>query len=231
MTLEYMDAPKLKRFLMLRKPNGVLQRFLEPQGGRATMIQAIWTPYVMIVERRQNVYPVFNPHIPFYHRTVTAAAAEPTLTREVPVPVAVTQEIEEFFLTLSQLLHLRDHKHLYRGVAYFTLRADGALHLLWTSSFELVSVASKPPPVKDKKKKAAMLRVPVPACPLPVPSACPNAYPVPFPQLSAHNFRHSSPSNPPPRLFCANSALSKQYSAFFFARLPTIVRSEGAGSY
>uniref|UniRef100_A0A7S1J2R6 Uncharacterized protein n=1 Tax=Eutreptiella gymnastica TaxID=73025 RepID=A0A7S1J2R6_9EUGL len=147
--LQYMDATKLRKFLNDPKPDGVLQKFVRPQGGQGTMIQAIWTPYVMVVERRQNVYDIADDRIPVQFRTVTSAG-HPNFTQEVPVHSSVTEQLKLFFSALAQWIEFWDQLEVHRCVAYFTISTEGQLHLLWMSAFDLLPFQTKVPQITHK---------------------------------------------------------------------------------
>lgn len=54
--IEYFDEEGLREFLRFRrKPlSGILQRFVEPKGGKNSMIRAVWAPKLCLCERREN---------------------------------------------------------------------------------------------------------------------------------------------------------------------------------
>lgn len=54
--IEYFDEEGLREFLRFRrKPlSGILQRFVEPKGGKNSMLRAVWAPKLCLCERREN---------------------------------------------------------------------------------------------------------------------------------------------------------------------------------
>ncbi|CAK0911761.1 unnamed protein product, partial [Prorocentrum cordatum] len=55
-TVEYFDPEGLHDFLFNcpGKGDGILQRFIEPKGERNSMMRALWSPKVCVLERRVN---------------------------------------------------------------------------------------------------------------------------------------------------------------------------------
>lgn len=73
-TIEYLDKRGLHNFLYKREKteNGILQRFIEPKGIRNSLIRAIWSPKVCLLERRINVHNLQDTrHFSMYDRAVT----------------------------------------------------------------------------------------------------------------------------------------------------------------
>ena len=77
-TIEYFDADALHHFLYHREKvnNGLIQRFIEPKGTRNTMIRAIWSPKVCMLERRMNVHRLQDKRYGMYERAVTYEGPE-----------------------------------------------------------------------------------------------------------------------------------------------------------
>ena len=72
--IEYFDKSSFHEFLYKREKteNGVLQRFIEPKGTRNSMIRAIWSPKVCLLERRINVNNLQdNRRLTMYDRACT----------------------------------------------------------------------------------------------------------------------------------------------------------------
>ena len=72
--IEYFDRDGLRRFLQEGRKNqtGILQRFIQPSGGtHNSLVQAIWTPNVCLMERRQTKQSLHDTRFGLYERTVT----------------------------------------------------------------------------------------------------------------------------------------------------------------
>jgi len=73
-TIEYFDKAGFHDFLYKREKtdNGIIQRFIEPKGTHNTMIRAIWSPKVCLLERRQNVHNLQDTRrFSMYDRAIT----------------------------------------------------------------------------------------------------------------------------------------------------------------
>eukprot|EP00667_Euglena_gracilis_P007336 EG_transcript_7405 len=156
-SVEHFDAAGLRHFLAGPKRNGVLQRYIPPPQGHHTVVQAVWTPYVVVVERRQNQHLVWDTERPLLQRTVTSAAAG-TLTREVPIAAALSEEVERYFAHLGRWLHSQQDAPmvLCRAVAYFTLDDCERPHLLWMSAMELMPALEPHPQLSHNLRAQAM---------------------------------------------------------------------------
>eukprot|EP01012_Entosiphon_sulcatum_P035208 TRINITY_DN4469_c0_g1_i1.p1 TRINITY_DN4469_c0_g1~~TRINITY_DN4469_c0_g1_i1.p1 ORF type:complete len:1209 (-),score=181.28 TRINITY_DN4469_c0_g1_i1:10-3636(-) len=161
-SLDFMDKGKLRRFLDRKKPNGVLQRFIYPEGHRYSVIQAVWTPYVLVIERRQNRHIITATSVSVFHRTITSAAADKGVTAEAPIYASQQRQIEQICSGLADHLLRRDNQRVNRMVLYFCEGAEdhpsGRLHLLWASGFELTAAAT-PLPHYTHKLQAQVARM------------------------------------------------------------------------
>mmetsp|Transcript_80520 Transcript_80520/g.251079 ORF Transcript_80520/g.251079 Transcript_80520/m.251079 type:complete len:355 (-) Transcript_80520:1931-2995(-) len=73
-TVEYLDRGGLEDFLFDRqrvRSDGILQRFVEPKGGRNNMVRALWSPKVCLLERRVNHLRLGDGRYDIYERAVT----------------------------------------------------------------------------------------------------------------------------------------------------------------
>eukprot|EP00747_Dinoflagellata_sp_TGD_P211710 gnl/TRDRNA2_/TRDRNA2_84911_c0_seq1.p1 gnl/TRDRNA2_/TRDRNA2_84911_c0~~gnl/TRDRNA2_/TRDRNA2_84911_c0_seq1.p1 ORF type:complete len:828 (+),score=147.93 gnl/TRDRNA2_/TRDRNA2_84911_c0_seq1:79-2562(+) len=72
--VEYLDHDGLQDFLFNRwrvKPDGILQRFVEPKGDHNNMVRALWSPKVCLLERRVNRVRLSDTRYDVYERAVT----------------------------------------------------------------------------------------------------------------------------------------------------------------
>lgn len=73
-TIEYMNREELHDFLCNRqtvRPDGILQRFIEPKGDQNNMIRVLWSPKVCLLERRVNKKKLSETKYDVYERAVT----------------------------------------------------------------------------------------------------------------------------------------------------------------
>eukprot|EP00929_Paragymnodinium_shiwhaense_P061642 TRINITY_DN30808_c0_g1_i1.p1 TRINITY_DN30808_c0_g1~~TRINITY_DN30808_c0_g1_i1.p1 ORF type:complete len:866 (-),score=175.97 TRINITY_DN30808_c0_g1_i1:161-2758(-) len=77
---EYLDKDGLNSFLFERrlqpKPDGILQKFIEPQGESNNMVRALWSPKVCLLERRVNRLRLSDTRYDVYERAVTFEGPE-----------------------------------------------------------------------------------------------------------------------------------------------------------
>ena len=145
LSVEYFTFERLREFLNSIRPPGLLQRYL-PTSKHHTMTQIIWTPFVMVAEKRSSMYPISETSIPISDRTDTSKNCE--TSKELPVSVA-TQAVLD---TLCRKIYLLAHKHLNITITKLSLylaenRSNPAHTLLFTS---LVSAYAS---VKKKLQK------------------------------------------------------------------------------
>lgn len=71
--IEYLDRKALHDFLYkpFKEHSGILQRFIEPKGTQNSMVRAIWSPKVCLLERRQNNKALHDSRYGLYERAVT----------------------------------------------------------------------------------------------------------------------------------------------------------------
>jgi hypothetical protein len=76
--VEYLDVEQLREFLFSRDKlhNGVLQRWLDPQGDRNSTIRAMWSPMVTVLEKLVNKVPLYDRRYDAYERAATFEGAE-----------------------------------------------------------------------------------------------------------------------------------------------------------
>lgn len=73
-TIEYFNREELQDFLFNRhkaRPEGILQRFVEPNGDHNNMIRVLWSPKVCLLERRVNRLKISDTRYDKYERAVT----------------------------------------------------------------------------------------------------------------------------------------------------------------
>eukprot|EP01027_Heterolobosea_sp_BB2_P005147 GEZU01007901.1.p1 GENE.GEZU01007901.1~~GEZU01007901.1.p1 ORF type:complete len:139 (+),score=31.97 GEZU01007901.1:40-456(+) len=72
-SVEFFDKNDLNTFLFKRekREQGILQKFVTPKGSFNSVIQAIWSPHVTLVERRNNIHKLNDKKWTMYERAVT----------------------------------------------------------------------------------------------------------------------------------------------------------------
>ncbi len=71
--VEFLDAAGLNDLIMrrTRRPDGFLQKWVSCPGKRNTVVQALWSPHLCIVSKRQNRLPIRDTRQPLFDRCVT----------------------------------------------------------------------------------------------------------------------------------------------------------------
>ena len=72
-TFRFLDMAELRDLLTRvdRPASGVLQQFIEPAGGRHSIIRATWAPQLLVLERRINKHSVSDRKASVYERVMT----------------------------------------------------------------------------------------------------------------------------------------------------------------
>lgn len=71
--IEYFQASELRNFLYNRHKtfDGVLQKFVDPNGSKNSVIQMVWTPHLCVFEMRENLNSLFDLRLDVYERVIT----------------------------------------------------------------------------------------------------------------------------------------------------------------
>jgi hypothetical protein len=106
-TFQYLDMAGVRELLTRpeRPAHGVLQQFIEPSGGRNSMLRVTWTSQVMLIERRSNRYSVSDRSRSVHERAITFEGA---LHHSDMVPVsgtALPAQIQKVCRTVAE--HVR----------------------------------------------------------------------------------------------------------------------------
>lgn len=152
-TIEYFDRKGLHEFLYNRwkENNGILQRFIEPKGMRNTIIRAIWSPKVCLLERRVNSKQLHDQRYGLYERAVTYegpehfSAAAPL--RGSTLPSQIQRLCENL---VAHITEVSFQKHLIvRMVANFKVDSRDRIWFLWSSSVRLTNVYGQATPANS----------------------------------------------------------------------------------
>ena len=140
-TIEYFDRSGLHDFLYSRwkDSSGVLQKFVEPKGTCNSVLRAIWSPKVCLLERRVNGRSLHDRRYGLYERAITYEGPEfysqaaPLRGNVLPSQVQrVCEMIVEHVGEVSFMKH-----RIRRMVLNFKVDSKDRLWLLWSSSIRL----------------------------------------------------------------------------------------------
>lgn len=138
--VEFFNEQSLKEFVARKtKREGILQRFMAPKGHRNSVIQAVWSPRVCIVQRRTNVGSILDK----------------VQAEKDPYPIAVTYEgpshyseegscaghttieIKNICSNIVSHFYSTEHKYITRMVLYFKVDEKDQVWLLWCGSLRV----------------------------------------------------------------------------------------------
>ncbi|CAK4776756.1 unnamed protein product [Aphanomyces euteiches] len=140
-TIEYFTVDGLKDFLYSRQKihNGILQRFIVPKGSANSMIRAIWTPKMCLLERKTNIRRLHDLRYGLYERAVTFDGADaysnPDPVRGSVLPGDIQYLCEQ---VVDHVMEVSFHKYrISRMVLHIKTDAEDKVWLLWSSSIRL----------------------------------------------------------------------------------------------
>jgi hypothetical protein len=138
--VEVFNKDTLAAFLARKtKPEGILQKFILPKGYQNSVIKAVWSPRVCMVQRRTNKYRIFDRKRaecdPF---STTVTYEGPTfLSEEGCVSGNIAVEVKELCGNIVQHFYYTEHKYITRMVLYFKADQRDRLWLLWCGSLRV----------------------------------------------------------------------------------------------
>eukprot|EP01062_Namystynia_karyoxenos_P040792 TRINITY_DN296_c0_g1_i1.p1 TRINITY_DN296_c0_g1~~TRINITY_DN296_c0_g1_i1.p1 ORF type:complete len:564 (+),score=175.24 TRINITY_DN296_c0_g1_i1:90-1694(+) len=147
-SVEFFNAQGLHEFVNRKiKKEGILQRFLVPKGARNSVIQAVWSPRVCIVQRKTNVRPLHD------RAESTRDPYSCAVTYEGPshfsedgtCAAKTTAKVKQICFNIVDHFYNTEHKHITRMVLYFKVDKDDLVWLLWCGS---VRVSDRQQPSK-----------------------------------------------------------------------------------
>lgn len=139
--IEYLNQEQLRDLLHKRRKgmSAVLQRFLEPRGGHNSVIRAVWSPQVCMMEKRTNMRPLYDTRVDMLERVVTYDGpdhySEVDILKGAVLPRAVQAICEDMANHVATVTKLR--ARIARMVLNFKVGNDGRLYLLTASSLRL----------------------------------------------------------------------------------------------
>jgi len=154
--IEYFDRDGLRRFLQgggRNNQTGILQRFIKPSGGGThnSLIQAIWTPNLCLMERRRTKQCLHDTRFGLYERTVTFEGPDAhSISKPIRGTVlgnkvkGICNDVAHHVSEVAAGASLRksrtgitDTGKLARMVVYFKVDVNEDIWLLFTSSLRL----------------------------------------------------------------------------------------------
>eukprot|EP00756_Hemistasia_phaeocysticola_P029105 Hpha_TRINITY_DN16210_c0_g2::TRINITY_DN16210_c0_g2_i11::g.14049::m.14049 len=148
--VQFFDRKTLKEFLnpYVQKPKGLLQKFVRPKGYNNTVIQAVWSPTVLVTEARRNRYSLMDKHVDVFSRSSTFEGSSENSIHVVVAPVVV----EYIRLQCEQVAaHFVSTEHLSisRMVLYFKVDHQNVLRLLYPASLRVQETSRRLQPTKS----------------------------------------------------------------------------------
>eukprot|EP01062_Namystynia_karyoxenos_P007691 TRINITY_DN12703_c0_g1_i2.p1 TRINITY_DN12703_c0_g1~~TRINITY_DN12703_c0_g1_i2.p1 ORF type:complete len:1105 (+),score=418.28 TRINITY_DN12703_c0_g1_i2:87-3401(+) len=145
LSTDYLTPQRLAALFNRRRPQGILQRYSDP-GPRLTVTQAVWTPFLMVAERRRCVQEIDDTAFTVAERTTTAAGSE--FSEEVPLPAARQSDIEQVCRRIYSAALQQENVMVSRICVYFG--SGLGVTFLWASSAAAMSGAPAPtnPPLR-----------------------------------------------------------------------------------
>eukprot|EP01062_Namystynia_karyoxenos_P040794 TRINITY_DN296_c0_g2_i1.p1 TRINITY_DN296_c0_g2~~TRINITY_DN296_c0_g2_i1.p1 ORF type:complete len:539 (+),score=217.95 TRINITY_DN296_c0_g2_i1:115-1731(+) len=147
-SVEFFNERGLHEFVNRKvKKEGILQRFLVPKGARNSVIQAVWSPRVCIVQRKTNVRSLYDKaetQRDPYSCAVTYEGPS-HYSDDGTCAAKTTAKIKRICFNIVDHFYNTEHKHITRMVLYFKVDKDDEVWLLWCGS---VRVSDRAQPSK-----------------------------------------------------------------------------------
>eukprot|EP00756_Hemistasia_phaeocysticola_P066438 Hpha_TRINITY_DN9235_c0_g1::TRINITY_DN9235_c0_g1_i1::g.28826::m.28826 len=125
---DYLTPSRLSNLFAMRRPRGILQRY-HPTGARHSVTQAVWTPFLMVVERRRCIHLLDEAQRTTVERTATAATSPHS--EEAPLAPARQTEVENACRRIYSSTLRQTNQMISRMCVYF---ATQPLTFLFASS-------------------------------------------------------------------------------------------------
>lgn len=141
-TVEYLTRDDLWHLLFNRqkvRPDGILQKFVEPKEDRNNMIRVLWSPKVCLLERRVNNKRLSDTKLDVYERAVTFEGSD-FLSQVTPVrgPAMVMQVHDVADAIVQHIAAVTgDKAKISRMALNFKIDDKDRLWLLFPSSLRL----------------------------------------------------------------------------------------------
>eukprot|EP00755_Sulcionema_specki_P026924 Sspe_Gene.86769::Locus_57538_Transcript_1_1_Confidence_1.000_Length_2085::g.86769::m.86769 len=161
-SLEYLNRKGLREFLTrgsskgeeieyATKPrNGFLQQFIRPHGGHNSLIQVVWSRHLCLIEKRQNIHPLYPTaraasaqQLSLWERAVTYQGPSSYSCQAYVAPNVISSIKAACHEIVTHFMEI-EHRAIDRMVLYFKTDADCNLWLLWCSAIRLSGTAHGP---------------------------------------------------------------------------------------
>eukprot|EP00667_Euglena_gracilis_P002596 EG_transcript_2597 len=116
-----------------KRPDMLLQKFVQPLLNQNGGVEVIWTPYVCLVDHRKNVHDMFNDHYTLHDRCVTLEG-KAHQAAEVFTGPAINRRCAAVCEEMARHLQAQERRHLLRLVAYFKFDKYGDIVFLWATN-------------------------------------------------------------------------------------------------
>eukprot|EP00756_Hemistasia_phaeocysticola_P026984 Hpha_TRINITY_DN16093_c3_g4::TRINITY_DN16093_c3_g4_i1::g.117001::m.117001 len=139
-SVEFFNERGLHEFVNRKvKKEGILQRFLVPKGERNSVIQAVWSPRVCIVQRKTNVRSLKDKAESTRDPYSCAVTYEgPShFSEDGTCAAKTTARIKQICFNIVDHFYNTEHKHITRMVLYFKVDKEDAVWLLWCGSIRV----------------------------------------------------------------------------------------------
>ncbi len=138
--ISYLDEAGLRQLLTAtKKPEGVLQRFIEPLGGSQCILQAMWTPRLFLLEQRTNIHKLGDKKLPLAQRCVTYEGAEFQSTTAGQISATTNEGLRRVCTAIARHLYYSSLGPLVVRLMtlHFKIGRDNRLYLLWAPQLRL----------------------------------------------------------------------------------------------
>eukprot|EP01006_Ploeotia_vitrea_P015806 TRINITY_DN46148_c0_g1_i1.p1 TRINITY_DN46148_c0_g1~~TRINITY_DN46148_c0_g1_i1.p1 ORF type:complete len:610 (-),score=67.34 TRINITY_DN46148_c0_g1_i1:1194-2990(-) len=137
-SVEFFTKDDLGDFLNNRKTKkeGILQKFLIPKGLNSSLIQAVWSPRVCIVQRKTNRHAINDKSYSPYERAVTYEGPSHYTDDGICAP-KTTAQIKSICTNICVHFQNTEHKNITRMVLYFKVDKNDQVWLLWCGSIRI----------------------------------------------------------------------------------------------
>ena len=157
-TIEYFDKVQFHDFLYNREKlnNGIVQKFIEPKGTNNSMIRAIWSPKVCLLERRVNVHKLQDTRrYGMYERAVTYEGPEVN-SQTAPVRGSILpSQVQRLCSSLvNHVAEVSFQKHKIKRMAVnMKVDPNDKIWFMWCSSCRVKHTGNMSPRTRSMKNK------------------------------------------------------------------------------
>lgn len=139
-TVEVFNKDTIGAFLSRKdKQEGILQKFVMPKGYHNSVIKAVWSPRVCMVQRRTNKFSVFDKkraeNDPF--SAAVTYEGPSYLSEEGTMSGNVAKEVKKLCGHMVQHFYYTEHKFITRMVVYFKADQRSRIWFLWCGSLRV----------------------------------------------------------------------------------------------